>query len=173
MEKRNPNYTKAKAAAEKLLKAYDIDSDRYLVPVLTMAQWEWLDVHFVDFSRSEDITIRNASWFLMRNDKTIWINKRDSHRRQRFTIAHELGHYLLHKDAEEEILYRRTWLITKDPKEKEANYFAASLLVPEVKLKEIITKSPELAKLPAQLSSFFGVSLEMMLFRLRMVQNDG
>src|SRR5690349_7799213 len=38
-----------------------------------------------------------------RSDKSpagysIYINGHDSHRRQRFTLAHEIGHYILHRD---------------------------------------------------------------------------
>jgi len=53
--------------------------------------------------------------------------------RQRFTIAHEIAHYLLHRDQigdgiEDTILYRST---LSDRREAEANRLAADLIMPE------------------------------------------
>lgn len=57
--------------------------------------------------------------------------------RQRFTAAHELGHIVLHGDAMPEQYLADTEAIFRDPqtiaepKEREANQFAAELLIPE------------------------------------------
>lgn len=61
--------------------------------------------------------------------------------RQRFTIAHEIGHYLLgHLDKEtylsENILLRSNLLTNSQ--ERDANYLAAELLMPMSKIDEII-----------------------------------
>lgn len=63
----------------------------------------------------------------------IRVNRHESPTRQRFTIAHEIAHYLLHRDyigdgIEDSILYRST---LSDPREAEANRLAAQLLMPE------------------------------------------
>jgi Zn-dependent peptidase ImmA (M78 family) len=67
----------------------------------------------------------------------IGVNSEHSRTRQRFTIAHELGHLLLHADEEFHIdekrpLARRDALSSQaiDPREMEANQFAAELLMP-------------------------------------------
>ncbi|WP_417840178.1 ImmA/IrrE family metallo-endopeptidase [Tritonibacter scottomollicae] len=62
----------------------------------------------------------------------IRVNRHEAATRQRFTIAHEIGHYLLHRDAigdgiEDTILYRST---LSDRREAEANKMAAELLMP-------------------------------------------
>ncbi len=58
----------------------------------------------------------------------IIVNKNFSNDRKRFTIAHELGHILLHNENNFPIsLYR--------DKEKEANEFASELLMPENEIK--------------------------------------
>lgn len=66
----------------------------------------------------------------------ISINKNDHYFRQRFTMAHELGHFLLHEDLmgdgiEDTTLYRspKNSAVTVTH-EIEANRFAASILMP-------------------------------------------
>lgn len=68
----------------------------------------------------------------------IGVNSMHSANRQRFTIAHELGHLLLHGEDEVHIdekrpIGRRDELSSQavDPREIEANQFAAELLMPE------------------------------------------
>ena len=89
-------------------------------------------------------------------------------------MAHELGHIKLHaseleKNPDLGILYRRP-LGEKDSdaKEQEANFFAASLLVPETMYEEIIKQYKDV--LPENkinlLSALFGVSQEVMGYRL-------
>lgn len=68
----------------------------------------------------------------------IGVNSKHSETRQRFTIAHEIGHLLLHapKTGEpvhfDEVFMRRDPLSAQgtDPHEMEANLFAAELLMP-------------------------------------------
>ena len=72
------------------------------------------------------------------NDKfIIYINKNNCFQRQRFSIAHEIGHLFLHMDfatpkwgsiPEGESYYRRVGIFT--PVEDEASEFAASFLMP-------------------------------------------
>jgi len=64
----------------------------------------------------------------------IVVNAEHHHRRQTFSVAHELGHYYLHDAARSFIskVYRRDSVSSKgiDPEEIEANHFAAALLMP-------------------------------------------
>jgi hypothetical protein len=73
----------------------------------------------------------------------IGVNSEHSKTRQRFTIAHELGHLLLHADEEFHIdekrpLARRDAVSSQaiDPREMEANQFAAELLMPAALVRE-------------------------------------
>jgi Zn-dependent peptidase ImmA (M78 family) len=70
----------------------------------------------------------------------IGYNPSESSVRQRFTLAHELGHYILHREENEnklfvddnKVMFRRKNLSQKELKqEREANSFAAALLMPE------------------------------------------
>lgn len=107
---------------------------------------------------------------------TIYIREADNAFRKRFTVAHELGHLVLHMDDEEDenfvdsdaIFARNSdfgfYDATDRQKEKEANAFAAELLMPEQKVKEHFEEcfySPEL------MSAKFQVSTQAMEIRLR------
>jgi len=71
------------------------------------------------------------------NNATIGYSSTDSEKRQRFTKAHELGHYMLHKAGELFVdkdfkMYRpSTNTPSTEWQEWEANEFAACLLMPE------------------------------------------
>ena len=60
----------------------------------------------------------------------ILINRSDSPRRQRFTIAHELGHYFLHRNEDEPKPVIISFRGDRCPMEYEADNFAAELLMP-------------------------------------------
>lgn len=76
----------------------------------------------------------------IRGEWVILIQASDSLVRKRFTIAHEMGHFLLHFGDE----FLDTWdqgdyftSATDDEKEKEANIFASHLLLPETRVREL------------------------------------
>ncbi|SRR6266550_2120883 len=102
----------------------------------------------------------------------IAVNEAHADTRQRFTIAHELGHYFLHRDAP--AFYDVEHLVgshfrakvtgaTWDPKEIEANKFAAELLMPrKLLLERVASGDADIAKLAEE----FNVSPEAMTYRL-------
>ena len=65
------------------------------------------------------------------NNKIIYVNDGDSIGRRRFTIAHELGHWFLHKpELNDDIRIMVDFRNGKsNSKEAEANYFASELLM--------------------------------------------
>lgn len=69
----------------------------------------------------------------------IGVNNLHHPRRQRFTLAHELAHYALHKNTsnnfEDKVLFRS---LEFNSMEIEANEFAAELLMPEAEFTEYI-----------------------------------
>jgi len=74
---------------------------------------------------------------------TIGYNKNEHRVRNRFTIAHELGHFILHKgqdlfvDKEFKLMFRSTPGEGDNvTHEKEANEFAANVLMPENLLRD-------------------------------------
>ncbi len=102
----------------------------------------------------------------------IAVNEAHHEHRQRFTIAHELGHYFLHRDAP--AFYDVDKLVgshfrakaagaTWDSKEIEANKFAAELLMPRKLLLERVASGDVDV---VQLAKEFNVSTEAMTYRL-------
>lgn len=82
----------------------------------------------------------DLSGFLYRdkNRQVIGVNTEHSSTRQNFTIAHELGHFLLHDQEQLHVdhefrvrLRNDTSSKGTDEAEREANFFAAALLMPK------------------------------------------
>ncbi len=66
----------------------------------------------------------------------IGVNSLHHPNRRRFTVAHELGHFFLHRaqgDFEDGLLFRREY--QTNPREYEANEFAAKLLMPTLEFR--------------------------------------
>lgn len=100
----------------------------------------------------------------------IRVNSNDSSRRQRFTVAHEIGHYLLHRDdigagISDDVLYRST---LSDAREAQANRIAADLLMPEKLVAEWIDRARTLQvdDVVSFLADKFNVSEAAMKIRL-------
>jgi Zn-dependent peptidase ImmA (M78 family) len=106
---------------------------------------------------------------------TIAVNPDQHPNRQRFTIAHELGHYFCHSSDSFEHVdgdFRVAWRNTAssagvDWKEIEANRFAAALLMPEKLLKKDVNQIAVLDRDTVQnLAGKYQVSRMAMQFRL-------
>ena len=101
----------------------------------------------------------------------IGVNSSEAPARQRFTIAHEIGHLVLHpqKDAFVDFRKERSGGEPKPLREREADMFAAALLMPR---KELLRDFRRLTKdgytdgIPATLAKQYRVSEEAMRFRL-------
>lgn len=122
-----------------------------------------LNVFVTDFGKFLDI-----AGIINLKTKSIHVNKNDSPQRQVFTVAHELGHWLMHKDdvlknPDEYAVMTRAPLgkANPDPLEREANFFAANLLVP----KDMLEKYKEEPVM--RISKIFGVSVDVIGFRLK------
>ncbi len=123
----------------------------------------------------------HVSGFLYRNPETkravIGANRLQHPNRQRFTVAHELGHLLLHSGHDVHVdksfpVKRRDERSTKgvDLDEMEANLFAAELLMPVQFLQEDLKRLGELDLLHdekvAKLARLYQVSNQAMAVRL-------
>ncbi|HUS25951.1 MAG TPA: ImmA/IrrE family metallo-endopeptidase [Nevskiaceae bacterium] len=108
-----------------------------------------LEILFADL---EDSNISGAILY-KNNTYSIIVNNTKPRTRQHFTIGHELGHYFLHKDVlqkrkDEGIVDGDSWLdggsnmlfrqdgVDETQLEKEANNFAASLIMPEAQVRK-------------------------------------
>lgn len=106
----------------------------------------------------------NAGQFVIK------VNRNDSARRQRFTVAHEIGHYLLHRDQigdgiTDDVLYRSE---LSDRREAQANRMAADLLMPQRLVDEWLDRARALKvdNVVSFLADKFNVSEAAMKIRL-------
>ncbi len=161
-----PDYKKAEKAALEILQENFITS--YPIPVEELIEFHGLGLILSDFSNGE------ISGVIDLKKKYLYINSMDSPQRRRFTIAHELGHWILHQtelsaNQELAVLYRRPiGREGEDRLEQEANCFAANLLVPEEFLRDVIqSKKNESAGSPlnAYLAKIFNVSESVIGYR--------
>lgn len=99
-----------------------------LDPVLDALALEMLVGHFRDPS---------ISGYFVKSDRRIYVSKDEPPERQAFTVGHEVGHFVRHADINQEVFHRRDQFTFGDEqvKEQEANWFAASLLMPRSQVK--------------------------------------
>lgn len=116
----------------------------------------------------------DVSGLFLREGSDLYIGVNNGHAEERkgFTIAHEIGHYLLHSsdifhydhlppDSPRTVLYREN--SKSGPNEVEANAFAAELLMPEVLIKKCVDL--EVLEI-STLARVFRVSENAMRYRL-------
>ena len=106
-----------------------------------------------------------VSGMLFPTERLIFVNGGEPETRRRFTIAHELGHWVCQcLEGHTAPLYCRAEDIGVDPRaralEREANVFAAELLMPETGVRE------EFATSVGGCAQAFGVSEEALRWRL-------
>lgn len=109
------------------------------------------------------------------SDMIVTVSSKEPESRKRFTIAHEIGHLLLHADQALNIdikpvtLNRDLSSTTGESwREVEANYFAASLLMPKEDVKSHFGKWSELEEdvRLKKLAQRYEVSMQAMSVRL-------
>jgi Zn-dependent peptidase ImmA (M78 family) len=156
------DWKKARAVADDLTERYSSPP----IPVLEIAERSGVDVVFADMGPHADVVAGFCDFAAAK----LYVNRADIPNRQSFTIAHELGHWLLHRDlfkAHPEkypVLPRFQSTDKNNPVEQEANFFAANLLVPARLLKPV-SNAPV-----AALAGAFKVSRTMMEYRVKNVR---
>lgn len=97
------------------------------------------------FKVYEEYLRKDVSGFIVVHDKNfrnydskkvIVVNRFDSAARRRFTVAHELAHYVLHKGDKELYAHRDAGDDSKI--EREANLFASNILMPEEAVRDYV-----------------------------------
>jgi Zn-dependent peptidase ImmA (M78 family) len=106
----------------------------------------------------------------------IGVNSLDPPTRRRFTIAHEIGHLILHKNEQFHVdekfpigLRNEVSSLAVDEKEIEANQFAAELLMPSDLIAKDIEELPsdiETEDAISRLARHYQVSIQAMTIRL-------
>lgn len=129
----------------------------------------------------DEMDDQHSGFLLVENNKaTIAINRDHHPNRQRFTAAHELGHYVLHSQGRDRLFvdsatqtFLRNQVSSQGTKQEEieANQFAASLLMPRKMLKDALNEfEDDITDLDIyRMSAKFEVSEQAMTLRLTRV----
>ena len=154
--------------ARKILKAHDL----YRIPVDPVVLANHLGIKVNNAKFSEE----NLSGMVAKrgDDIQILVNQSDQAYRKRFTIAHEIGHYLLHlQDKDGEFADHEADLFRTEPgeepqvaatrqREVEANRFAAALLMDG----ELVRSEWDRLRSIKAMSRLFNVSESAMGYRI-------
>lgn len=156
--------------AEKILNDFNISS----APIDVFSVAENLNVSVQAANLEDEVS---GLYVLKGNASYIMFNETEGQPRQRFTVAHELGHFLLHSkdnnffiDKFQTTLYRNAESSSGAKlKEREANAFAAALLMPKKLILEVVNgmgANNTEEDFVDKLSKIFNVSEQAMTIRL-------
>lgn len=169
MKLSRPRYTKIDSMVEELLTKYKINGPA--VAVDKIAKGEGASIVFTHFNNEiSGLLLRQGS------ERIIAVEQEQPDARQRFTIAHELAHLMLHEGRELRVdtqfrvnLRSPESSTAADVEEIEANAFAAGLLMPETFLKIDLGEAVldiEDAEQVNKLAKRYKVSTQAMTLRL-------
>ena len=155
---------------EIIKKTYDLLYEKNIlqppIPIVDILEDEGYKIQKRSLSKFQNG--KAVSGVLLLDQKMIIINKDESEGRQRFTLAYELGHIILHfcglkGNPELGIVVARPFSCDGlDPTEKEAHCFAVNILVPGKWLKYWYERTQD----QIQLSKIFAVSPSVIGSRL-------
>ncbi|MGK2858147.1 MAG: ImmA/IrrE family metallo-endopeptidase [Thermoanaerobaculia bacterium] len=169
-----PRFTLALRTARRVLAEANVTQAP--VDVETIAQRLGISVRYSPLERSISGTaIRRAD-----GRSIIGVNSNDVLPRQRFSLAHELAHVLLHSDTEFHLdegalIGFRSEESSKatNPREIEANQFAAELLMPEQFIRRDLPEldHQDLDRAITRMAERYGVSVQAMTIRISKYTN--
>ena len=142
-----------------------VNNDMYNIPVDPVKIAKTYDI--IVYEGGLDNKIAGAiRYYKQENKFEILVNKNDPKNKQRFTIAEELGYYLLYEEKlkKEEIHIN---LIDKEinEEEKEVEYFAGALLINKTLLENVYNSNSTIL----ELAQLFKVSVSSMTVRLNIL----
>ncbi|WP_262249874.1 ImmA/IrrE family metallo-endopeptidase [Parapedobacter soli] len=144
--------------------------DGRIVNLQNIAAYEELPLHYDHYEDTFDgmLVYVNSTFHIHINiDK----GNTATSKRGRFTLAHELGHYLIdeHRIALKYGMITphqsKNGLLNKDLIELEADYFASTLLMPEIPFREICARKNFSFQLLEDISNTFQVSIMAAILR--------
>lgn len=162
--------------AEEAMAQGELIAERYnprtLIPFPFRDIFEAEDISFSFLPDDRKFDGISGAIYFSGDDVRIFVKEGEKKERQQFTIAHELGHYFLHRDdlkqkggaldPENVLTMYRSDLGLDSDKEREANYFAGSLIMPKEKVKKAWKKLTDIERC----AEVFDVSKSAMAVRL-------
>ena len=180
----NNTYLQVQKKAQEILEKYGLPVP---VPVFELAdmlniKWKLRDSNDIqkivsaeepiaqEINRDTDIL-----GFFDKDAQTFYINNTtQSIRRKRFTMAHEIGHMILHNHNSgnnfRKAVLKQNLINPPDATEAEANYFASYLLMPDNEIEKRLAYTdvmPKGEELVSEMAKTFAVSPDAMRIRLR------
>jgi len=159
--------------ANRILSDHKLDQAVTTIPIVDLCKAEGIEVFTMEFQDN----YYSGAIVGQKGIYTIYVNQHEPATRQRFTIAHELGHYFLHlqghtelgdmsivDDKNVEALVRKPGAFHAE--EVRTNEFAAAILMPE---KTVCQLSAALSI--ESLAYLFGVSKPTMTLRVNDIQH--
>lgn len=158
---------KAKRAAQNILR-----ETNYTIPVDVRRIISHYGIEIIEQPMEENV----SGMMVVKNKRAmIGVNQAHHPNRQRFSLAHELGHYVLHRENQS-IFVDASTIFFRDERaadgtdqfEIEANTFAAELLMPEQDLRAAVRKPLDAfdERAVSKLAIHFGVSVQALTIRL-------
>lgn len=123
----------------------------YEVPIIDIAEYLRFQIELLDSLPDHHSAI------IYPEEMLIGLNKRHHPHRRRFSLGHEIGHYLLKYPPEFELIPEEAKICNK-----EADEFSGELLVPLESLKRALNHT----KAIPELSNLFNVSQEVLTIRI-------
>jgi Zn-dependent peptidase ImmA (M78 family) len=175
MSLKRPRYVRVDLAVDKLLQEHAIADAP--VPIEHIAIAIGARIEYREFDQDvSGVLVRTVT------ESVIGVALGQSKERQRFTVAHELGHLLLHEGKELHIdkSFRVNFRSSssssaEDVEEVEANAFAAAILMPKLMLRRdasALDLDFEQTNVIARLAKRYEVSEQAMTFRLSNLFRD-
>lgn len=155
-----------KGTAQQLL---ELSNLKGIIPVPVEAIALMLGYRVFGFEPAkDDAQLQDIAGLVKYDTKEIWVRTSDSPERQRFTIAHEIGHIAMkHQEGGVSIDFRSTFDGTPtEQKEIDANKFAAELLMPAEDFIRAFFK----CLTDEQLALRFGVSQQAVTIRKKVLR---
>lgn len=103
-----------------------------------------------------------VSGLLIVAHRQIWIERSDTDERRRFTVAHEIAHWVCHRHGDPAVCHLEAGAAPATGHEREANVFAADLLMPADAVRDAVASGGDAEAMAAR----FDVSPEAMGWRL-------
>lgn len=163
-----PRYSRIEKLVAEILEKNSVTEPE--VPIEKLIRAEGIRIVYEDLNELSGMIIRQG------DEATIAVHAEHNRARQKFTLAHEFGHYLLHDgrpvryDTDFRVNLRSdSSSLANDPEEIEANFFAANILMPssmmERDLENVAVDVSDSATI-RQLKRRYGVSTQAMTLRL-------
>lgn len=143
-----------------------VESDNVPIDVIALALANGLTISYFNPAKSKSDTLEKVSGLLDKTNKTIYINSTDSPERQRFTVAHELGHYIYNHDQDKFGLNYRDGNRDRNSAERQADDFAGEVLMPSPLVRKKLKEYSDARPTVSELATLFGVSRDAMRVKL-------